>query len=355
MKTIETTAGRPSGSAQHEALLRSQCAAILLNVRISAKQLGKRGLPMARGDSMKPYFEPFFFEYQRLLDLNNAELACEVARFEVMEHDAQADRDIAGLEQDLADAEREFGQAEHEVQNTPAPAGRHAALRRRLCLFVVAVFDTLLNAQYFQMLGYSYLEAAGLGSCFAGVLLIFSGFVPRLVRLGGTARQRRLIAAGILVFMAAIFSYLAQLRADFANAAHGTHFSPWFFTLLSLFLFATAVCAHCFLTPSRADREAAERYDALLGRERKAKAAKEDIARQLAATRLAKSGLRVANSAVIHGGAMLEAQLISAARHAFAVLREEALRYRTGPGRPDCCDADFDSCFAFHRYFPKID
>lgn len=351
MKAIEPTTRKRFRNADHEASVQTKCDNLLSGIKLKGEEYGRNGLPLLKGDSMKLYFAPFFYEYQAMLDSNNTEHQCEVTCFEACESDQLADRGISNLEHELADTEHELIPVESELKNTPMPRKRSSAAIGRVCMVVVGCLDTLLNTHYFEMLGFDYLTSFGIGVSFAAVLLIFSHFVPRVIKLGSTQLQRRLIAGGIALFMGMLFWHLAALRAAFANAATGSHQSPVFFTAFSLFLFSVAVCIYLFQMPSEKDREAIERYNTLLARSKSLNGAIESIGKRLATARATKSEFRVDNSSIILLGGMLEKQIITNAHRGFAELKAAMLRFRNE--RPECLDNEFP--FMFHRYFTQID
>lgn len=353
MKAIESVTRKRFKDEALEGKINAVLDDTLALVRLSGGRFGRNNLPLLTGDSMKSYFEPFLFEYQGLIDQVNVKLQSQLTCFEVTEQEKLADGKINNLERKLEDAEQEHASISGKVGRIQKPAGYNAIFRARLCMLIVAGFDIALNSQYFQMLGYSYIESVAVGTFFAGALVIFAHFVPRIVRMGKSPVQQRVIAGGIFLFITAVFTYLAGLRTEYANATGGTNYSPWFFVLLSMFLFATAVFTYVFLMPTKADRADIERYELLTAKERAADERKSSIDSQLNAARIAKSDFRLESGSIMLYGWMMEKRIISEAKKAFAVLKAEMLRFRTDHARPDCLDADFP--FVLTRYFDQID
>lgn len=355
MKTLETTTRKRFSNASFEALLNTACENLLERIKLKGQQLGRNNLPRLIGDSMKSYFETFHHEYQTLVDKINTELQCQVTCFEVVENDKLANDHIRDLEHKLSDAEHALIPIDNEVKNTTTPNNRRSVLKARICICLVACFDTLLNCKYFQLLGNTYLEAVGVGIFFACVLVIFAHLTPRIVGMGRTMRQQKIIAALVFTFMTFVFWYLACLRSDYlnANGTSGVHYSPWFFTILSLFLFATAVFAYLFLMPTKADRQAVERYNELLSCQQCAKDKVSSLSAEIANARTAKSEFRIDNSSIVLYGNMLEKQVISRAKMGFATMKDEMLRYRIDHANPDCFDDEYP--FNFNRNFDQID
>jgi len=355
MKAIEPTIRKRFRNASLEALLNTAFENLLARIKLKAEQLGRNNLPRLIGDNMKSYFETFHYEYQILVDKINTELQSQVTCFEVVENDRIANDTIRDLEHKLSDAEHELIPMENEVKNTPAPNNRHSVLKARICICLVACFDTLLNCKYFQLLGNTYLESIGIGMFFACVLVIFAHLTPRIIGMGRTMRQQKIIAALIFAFMTVVFWYLACLRSDYlnANGTSGVHYSPWFFTILSLFLFAVAVFAYLFLMPTKADRQAVERYNDLLSCQQCAKDKVSNLSAEIANSRIAKSEFRIDNSSIVLYGNMLEKQVISRSKMGFATMKDEMLRYRADHAKPDCFDDEYP--FNFNRNFDQID
>jgi len=355
MKTIETTRKRFS-NASLEALLNTAFETLLSHIKLKAEQLGRSNLPRLINDSMKSYWEAWHHEYQALIDTINTTLQCQVTCFEVVENDRLATDTIRDLEHKLSDAEHESIPIENEVKNTTPPNNRRSILKARICICLVACFDTLLNCKYFQLLGNTYAEAVGIGIFFAAVLVIFAHLTPKIIlRFGKTVRQQKIIATLILAFMTVVFWFLACLRSDYlnANGTSGVHYSPWFFTILSLFLFAVAVFAYLFLMPSKADTEAIERYNSLVARQQHCNCTISDLTAQINTARKAKSDFRVDNSSIVLYGNMLEKQAINQAKKGYATMKDELLRFRTDHAKPDCFDDEYP--FNFNRNFDQID
>lgn len=353
MKAIESLTRKRYSNAEHAALLQSRCATILAKINIAGEHIGRTHPTILNAHIFKALFDPFYHEFQALLDLNNGVLQAEVTKYEVSEHDGRCNDTITELDHQLLDAKQALGQIEGEINSTPVPAKRKSVQKARFCIGIIAVFDAVIGSKYFEMVGFNFVEALAIGVCFSLMLLVAAHIGPWLVSRGRTSRQQVTIGVSIMVSLAILFYFLGALRAGYVHTTTGTTVSPFIFMILSLFAFILAMAVNEYVRPSEADRKAIDRYNKLLTRRQAAEDAGDWIKAQIAATRNAKSTFRVDNSSIIMEGATNERLVITNGKLGYANLKQQVLRYSGSYKGIEKLDTEFP--FIFHTYFPQID
>ena len=327
-------------------------------VIIAAKLWGQKNLPLPVGDSLKSYFEKFFYEGQQLIDFNNSRLQFHMTGFEVSEIDRQTAEEHNRINIESARIEEALIPIDAELDRTAPPNIRRRVRIAWWIIIVVSLFDAIGTFSVFQAWQYALLPSLIMGALFGAVLIAVSHLTPFFIKKGRTPREQRIIALVILVFLIAMFSLFAITRSATLVVPHSGVIIPTAlitiaFILMSTLLFATAVGAYLKYMPSKAEREAQAAYDKKVERAEKLRQelAQLESARQEAT--LHKMTVRFSNASILSYGNSVEHRVIHLIKAEYANFKTKLLSYRTDGAVPNWYHEPFP--FTFNRYFHSID
>ncbi|WP_259071891.1 hypothetical protein HDF24_11465 [Mucilaginibacter sp. X4EP1] len=324
---------------------------------VSVAYAEKKQPPLSNED-IGPFFKEFHMQYQEVFISINESLQTNNLEANRSKDNEQTKRDIAELQNQLTMAQE---QALHKGENTArklkAPFQPVRLYGAWSVVGVLSLYEGLMNRPSFSAWGYNLIEAIGMSIAFAALLAILAHTFERIVRKGKTPWQQRAIAIGLLLFLAIIFWYLAEVRANYLstvvteNTGAAASFSPIPFTLLSMLLFIASVATCHFLLPTREQREIMREYQSQREAERKIPNKVTQLEAAIEAKRVANEEMNRMYNSLQEYGAMLEQRIITHAKHGLELWKKHNFLHRTD-GRPKSFDNEYS--FEFKTFFHHV-
>jgi hypothetical protein len=328
---------------------------------INAQNYAVRNRPPLLTENMQVYFHEDHVRFQAMIDTVGGKLQFNALCNEVAEHDRLTEGQLQAIHNKLSLAKENQIEIDRDLRGNRPPYGKFRLLLVWVAIGAIALFEGLLATPCFETWGYSLTETLCMGVLFAGVLAALAHAFERIVFLGKTPWQRRIITAALLLLLGCLFGYMSQARAEYlskqiaANSADAInmHFSPWPFVLTSLLLFVVAVALNHFFLPSNEQRKAMREYNETLKKKSSNEAEQQQLEQDIANRKKENAELRQTNASILEYGCMLEQLIISHAHGGFALWKKHNMMYRPDNDRPTCFD-DHSYPFAFNTNFHPI-
>lgn len=357
MKTEKTRYYSPTLDAS----LKSSFDEIKGKAKINAESMASKNLPRVSADVIRPYFEESHLEFQLLNDRVGTELRFQTTCEEVSEKKKSSEQQTRDLRTKLASSQEKQVYVNTKCKNTPYPAYLIRFILAEFAIICISLFEGIQTVPVYETWGFNLAEAILAGILFSVVIAIFAHTFLKIVNLGKTIWHRRLIALALLVLLTTLFTYMANVRAEYlssvvnSNAADtlNIHFSPFPFVLTSLLLFIVAVAVCHFYMPTDQQKEAIREYTRLNNEK---KAIEDEIAQleaKIDAVQQENSDLRNMNASIVDYGSMLENMIMNHAEMCLALWKKHNLMSRPDSCKPDCFD-DPSYPFTFKTNFPHL-
>ncbi|MDB5124817.1 MAG: hypothetical protein JWP94_2946 [Mucilaginibacter sp.] len=342
-----------------EELLASKFKEVTEYVKISAQSVGSKNLPQLTSDNMRFYFEEFHLLHQQLIDTVGGIIPPETCVDQVLERNKITQNKQRDLHNKLITAKGNhiYTKAKHEGKSLPV-----SELRMIVCwaaILVVCLFDGLMAVPIFEASGFNLLESTGMAIMFSAALAVICHYSTKLIRLGKTVAQRRLIAGAILLMITLLFCFMANMRVHHLeymvhandNSSHEV-FSPIPFIAFSVLFFSVGIIISFFSMPTKEERNYLRQYKQLLQDIKDSDATIASLERQKDAVQIENSELRNLNGSILIYGASLEDRIIHHAHSLYALWMNENLMYRSDNGKPSCFDQAYPFTFStnFHSF-----
>lgn len=330
------------------------------HIKINAQSFAFKNMPRTYGDRVGAYFEEDHHRYQHLMDEVNKELQIKTTCQQVADHSRMTEARQRDLNNKHSAAKEKQIATDAKFKKTSHPKGRIRQMLACAAVIITSLTEGILTTPIYERWAYSSIESVFMGLLFAGVLAIFAHAFLKIVFLGKTLWQRRLIAFSLVLLLAVLFKYMADVRADYltgvVNAssadALNQHFSAWPFVCISLLLFITSVAINHFVMPTKKEKDDLKDYQRICQ-------AKKDIDAEIAQIEADKAkvtgennALKASSASILEYGSMLEASIITHARSGYGLWKKHNLMHRPDNIRPDCFDQDYP--FAFNTNFHAI-
>ncbi|MBX7204119.1 MAG: chloride channel protein [Bacteroidia bacterium] len=339
-----------------ESKLKEACESIRNHEKIGAEEYATRLLPRPHGDHMDMYMEGFHHEYQLQLDSVNTELQFKSICQQVSEQEKKAQKQKQDLRNKLSEAKQKQVDLDEELKKTPVPPNAKGQRKARIASFIVCLFEGIFSIPVFESWGMNFLVSTILGFLLAGVLAAFAEIFPRILAIGKTVWQRRLIVLSLFIVTLTLFTFLAFIRADFLNSGDakqlGLHYSPWPFVCISEFLLITAVALCYFFHLTLEQRNAIQKHQVL---KTEIEAIQKEISEFEEAVRSVDEDTRVLKNqcgSMLVFGSMMEEMVINHALGSYAMFKKTNLMHREDNHKPDCFDEPYP--FSFSTNFNSI-
>jgi hypothetical protein len=343
-----------------EALLHTAFEANREHIKINAQAFALKNMPKIVGDRMGAYFEEDHQRYQHPVDEVNKELQFKATCQQVADHARATEEQQRNLDNKYSAAKEKQIAIDAKFKKTPYPKGQTRQTLAWVAIGIIALFEGILSMPVYERWGYNFIESVLMGLLFAGVLAILAHTFLKIVFLGRTLWQQRVIAFSLLFFLTLLFKYMADVRADYLSGvvnanttdALNQHFSPWPFVCISLLLFIAAVAVNYFVMPTKKERGDLLDYE-------KALQAKQDIEAKIAQIEADKAkvhqehnALKASSASILEYGSMLEESIMTHARSGYALWKKHNMMHRTDNTKPDCFDQPYP--FSFITNFHTI-
>ncbi len=355
MKTNE----RMTSSAL-DALLQTSFEANREHIKINAQAFALKNMPRPQGNRVGAYFEEDHQRYQHLVDEVNKEVRIKATCQQVADHSRMTEAQQRDLNNKHSAAKEKQIATDAKFKKTPHPKGRIRQILAWAAVTIISLMEGILTIPIYERWAYSFIESVIMGLLFAGVLAIFAHVFLKIVFLGKTLWQRRLIAFSLVLLLTVLFTYMADVRADYltsvvnANSADALNqrFSAWPFVCISLLLFITSVAINHFVMPTKKEKDDLKDYQRVCR-------AKKDIDAEIAQIEADKAkvtgennALKASSASILEYGSMLEESIITHARAGYGLWKKHNLMHRPDNTRPDCFDQDYP--FVFNTNFHAI-
>jgi hypothetical protein len=342
-----------------EAALEKKFEKIEQRLPISAVANAEKKQPPLSNEDIGAFFGEFHFEYQEAILMINDFIQTNNLEANRIKDNEQTKDDVAELQNQYIIAKEQQLQKDGNAQILKLP---FAPLRQSLAWAAVAtlsLFEGLMNRPSFSAYGYNLLEALGMSVAFAALLMVFSHSFERIVRKGKTIWQQRAVAIGLLVFLATVFWYLAEVRAKYLSAAIAENsgdasisFSPIPFTLLSVLLFIASVVICHFFLPNREQRSTMRDYRQHVKEQQNRADKIAQLEAAIKSKEAANDELNRVHNSLQEYGAMLEHRVITRAKLGLQLWMKHNFLHRTD-GRPKSFD-NTEYPFKFTTFFHHV-
>lgn len=329
--------------------------------RIEAEHEGLKNRPQLLDAFTNSCYFDHHQNHQGLLDHVAGVLQPTILISEVHESEKTMDRQLHELNNKLRTLKEQAYKFECQAKalHPPYSDARMPLVWGAMCTPLLA--DGMLNRPAFEAFGYSFLESACMSLLFAAALAALAHTFDRIVGIGKTLWQRRIIAGALFTLVCTAFFYLAVTRAHYLSteaypdtpSGANQAFSPIPLALFSILLFVIALAVARFFFPSAAERKAKREYDAIKLEERKNADEAVRVEQQMEMIKRQHEELRQTNSNVYIHGAHLEDLIVTHACAGFPKWKKVNMAYRPDRGKPLGFTND-QYPFTFQRNFKTI-
>lgn len=333
------------------------CENLTQHVKLDAEDMASRGLPNLAGDHIAPYYENHHYNYQNLIDKINAEMQFTSTCQHVHDQKENAKQEYLRNQNKLSEAKEKHMHLEAKLKRTAVP--KDTLLRKRKTLLasaIICLFEGLFSIPFFESLGMNLVSSAVSGLLFAGVLAGFAKVFPRILTIGKTIWQRRLIILIAFLATMTLFTYLGDIRADYLNANLkdlGLQYTAWPFACISELLLITAVAICYFYRVTDEEKEALKNYNKLKSETEASRQEVQKLEQVLVDIGEKIREVHTHNVSWLVFGAMMEDKIIHHAQNSYALFKKHILLQRTNVGRPDCLDEQYPFSFTTHFHTVK--
>jgi cell division protein FtsB len=225
-----------------------------------------------------------------------------------------------------------------------------------IAIIAICSFESLfLTVPLFRALGMSGLESIGLGILFSFVMIGYCHMIPRLIAMGKTKTQRRIIFGVLLVLTVALFWFMAEARVRYLNGMmqsygvnSGASYSPLLFTLTSLLLFSVATAISYFFLPNKEQTEKMEEYNKLQKDKVEADKKVEELKQKIDSLQADKNNFKNGNALQYLAASDIEDMIINNVEGFYPLYKRENLKHRSAPS-PFTPEPNYP--FSFKRHF----
>jgi hypothetical protein len=346
-------------NASIEALLASTFKESTEHVKINSQGIARNNLPQLLGDNMKFYFEEFHLLHQQLMDTVGGILQPETSVHAVIEHNKTTEQKQRELQNKLISAKGNHVTTQAKLEGKPFPVSEFRVIVCWAAILIVCLFDGLMAIPVFEAAGCSYMESTGMSIMFSAALAVVCHYSTKLIRLGKTVAQRRLIAGTILLMITLLFCFMANMRVHHLeymvhandNSSHEV-FSPVPFIAFSVLFFSVGVIISFFSMPTKDERNYLRQYKQLLQDIKDSDATMASLEKQKDTIQNENSALKSINGSILVYGASIEDRIIHHAHSLYALWKKENLVYRRDNGKPSCFDQAYPFIFStnFHPF-----
>lgn len=327
-------------------------------VKIITEQMASQNLPLVHGDSMQSHFEEFQHEYQHLIDTVNKELQFQTTSQQVQQSKLLSGKEIQTSENKLAEARTKQLVANTRLKNTPCLMHPKRALIVTIIIGLVCLGEGLFTIPVFEAWQFNFIESfiAALG--LAGILTVFAHIIPRLIALGKTIWQKRLIALVILIFVLSLFIFLSIARSNYIKSvgeANGVHLevSMWPFIFGSMLFLVVSIGIYYFYMPTKEEKQSLKEYAEAKKHKRACDKEVARIERDIIQTGQKHTTIIISGTSEFYFGQSLEHMIINSANKAYSLYKRYNLIYRKDGLRPDCFDQPYPFIFITYFNFPN--
>lgn len=247
-----------------EAKLKNKLLHIIEEGKILASQFGGRNIP-GLSDSMNSCFGELHYQMQGLIDESANEIGFQTISQEVKQNEQLAGKQTQDASHKLMDARTEQNNITSELKGMAKPVSRNKAKIILIAIAITCFADGLYNYQTFLSWGLDMIGAIVGALILALVLTLLAHNFQKIVALGKTVWQRRLIILSILAMLISFFAYLGYSRSKYLEAIAKSQgvdisISPVPFVLGSLLFIVVAIAAYAFMMPSKEELAYAKKY-----------------------------------------------------------------------------------------------
>lgn len=312
---------------------------------------GRVEIPKSIGDSYSLYFSVHHSKIQNLIDKVATTLQPRTTIASVVQHQQLTKDEIINKSRAISDKQRESIKLKSAIKEHSA-LGTYSKI---ILIYVITVLIGLTEAFFalpiFESFGYSKGEAIIVSLLYGMVLTVFSHFVIRIINLGKTKIQRRIIAVCLAFFTIGLFTYLSASRVLYiAETAKASGFtlilSPVPFILMATLILGIAVAVVHFGLPSKDEKAKIKAQrdlilkDKALSNEIKSEFLEIEGKNQLHAS------LRFEQGSKIEYGYSLEIMLTHKAEYLFNLYKIENQKHRNTPC--DCINEPYTLKFKYY-------
>lgn len=229
-------------------------------VKQSSSELARIDLPRENGDKINLYFSKFHSKVQSLIDKVNFELQSRTTVATVVEHGKSTKSAVQDEIARLSDKKSEGIKLNSILSQKPQNVSFQRLLFIHGIIILVGCAEGAFALPIFQSWGYSLIEAMIMAVLYSIVITAFSHLSTKIINLGKTLTQRRIIASIMTVFVIGFFTYLANTRVQSIkdNAkVQGVilELSPIPFVLMATFVLVVAIALSYFYMPTKKEKE----------------------------------------------------------------------------------------------------
>lgn len=325
---------------------------------LGSQAIAWRNLPLQTGDSYAPYFEEYHMLFQKLIDHGNAVHEPKAAFMKAGKATQTAEKENHALVNKLPNLERRKNQVIGELESLHPSYKTKMWYRALIVVGVIAVClsDALYNLPTFESWGMSYLGALVMAVVFGAALVFFAHVFPRIVSLGKTLWQRRLIAFGLLAGFFVIFLFFGQMRADYlakiaSENGSTAHYSALPFALLSEFLLVIAIAIPHFFSATKEELEIKSRHEKLTKDKKDLVNEIADIDNKRKTNEANKDRVHLESGSQLNTGYSDEQKVISHAMMTFSSFKKTNLLHREDRVKPNSFNEPYPFIFKTYHNF----
>lgn len=327
-------------------------------VKIISEQMASHNLPLAQGDSMQSHFEEFQHEYQHLIDTVNKELQFQTTSQQVQQSKLLSGKEILTSGNKLADTRTKQLIATTKLKNTPCLMHPKRALLVTIIIAFVCLGEGLFTIPVFEAWQFNFIESFIAALALAGILTVFAHIIPKLIGLGKTIWQMRLIAFAILIFVLSLFIFLSIARSNYIKSvgeANGVHLevSMWPFIFGSMLFLIVAVGIYYFYMPTKEEKHSLKEYADAEKHKRDCDKEVARLEKDIIQTGQKHTTIIISGTSEFYFGQALEQMIINSAYMAYSLYKRYNLVYRKDGLRPDCFDEPYPFIFTTYFNFPN--
>jgi hypothetical protein len=336
MKTQKTRYHKPD----FDGLVASKIEEIKSQIAVSAESYALRDQPPPQCRDVRPYFEEDHMKYQALLDEVNLQLQFQTICHHVKEHRQATDDKLREVYNKQTAAKEDQIRIDTQLKDKHRPFGVLRVPLIWLATGVLCLFDGTMALPVFETFGYGFVEASIMGILYAFVLAVIAHVFQKIVSVGRTPLQRRLIGSLLLVTLTLLFYTMASSRAEYLeqeisdDTLKAVHFSPLPFALISLLLLVAAIAVHRFYYPTPEQRATLREYAKLKRAKHENDSAQQRLNEQQAGIEQEHAEVRHMNASILEYGASLEDLTITKAKEGYALFKKHNTAHRRDGFRP---------------------
>jgi len=336
-----------------EAYLKNKLLLILEMVKLVAVQFASQGLPRLQ-DTMHTYFAEFHHQCQGLIDEIAKAVGFQTISQEVNQRGITNDSHLQRTKNKLLEAQTFQTFLANKLKNMPRPIDPKRAMYVLIAISFTSLADGIYNFPVYISWGLDIIGAIIASIILATLLTLLAHIFTRLVDLGKTIWQKRLIVFVITAMLISLFSYMGYARSNYMEAlgkANGVvmNVSPVPFILGSLLFIVVAVCIYAFYMPKPHEIEYAKEYADVIKEKKEADQEVIRLEKEITDTQNNHTSLVVAGTQEYEDGKFLEQMVVNDTLSMFRLFCRYNLMNRNDGVNPIAFSLEYP--FTFKLYF----